>query len=263
MYAHALIPQSPKWFIHIHTKHTWSVYSRAYTNTYIYTQGITLGIDQMQLIWNTLVLKACTENQRNSGYKWFDDVLSTLWAKEAHISCLDHLFSKLICNLDPSALSETGFSMFKFSMKYINWKHGYYQEANHQMVKSFDLIGMPSLWSIAVNVDSEAVANLACQFLNEMHHLLSPELQHRIAEKREEYIDTCMQHMLKVCITLFLFYSDLSCMYYTLVYMHVVHLYTCIHAAHVQRAYHAFSSCSVPSPKLLECLHIGIHAQCS
>jgi hypothetical protein len=195
--------------IYIHTYiyiyHSWSAYIRVYIHIHVHTQGITLGIDQMELIWNTLVLKACTEKQRNTAYKWFEDLLYTSWAKEVATSCLDDLFSRLICKLDPSTLSETGFNMFKLSMKYINWKHGFYQEGNQQLVKSFDLIGMPSLWNIAVNAENDAVATHACLFLNEMYHLLSPELHHRMAEKREEYIATCMQHMLQVCIAILLF----------------------------------------------------------
>jgi hypothetical protein len=161
-------------------------------------QGLSLSIEQVNLLWSTLVLRAVTDRQRNTAYKWFEELLYNTWAREALTTCEDHLFLNLICKVDPSALGDIGFSLFRFSMKYINWRREFYQESSQQLVKSFNLIGMPTLWDIAVGAEVDSVALHACYFLNDLHQCLSAELQPRIAEKREEYIATCMHHMQQV-----------------------------------------------------------------
>ncbi len=60
---------------------------------------------------------------------------------------------------------------------------------------NFDLIGLNEAWRAALEPIDEAVSLQAIAFLNKLHKQVSPEMQGRLGEFRENYLTACMTRL--------------------------------------------------------------------
>lgn len=63
------------------------------------------------------------------------------------------------------------------------------------MVQSWDLVGMPTLWRIALEVKDWQVARQAISLLNRSHKSVAPALVPTAGARLAGYIAECMQHL--------------------------------------------------------------------
>ncbi|KAH9492249.1 Ubiquitin carboxyl-terminal hydrolase 24 [Bulinus truncatus] len=140
-------------------------------------------------IWTTLVAnpKAC-EWDRETCYEWFQSEISDL-----DIDTQNQMFQKMILCIDPSKLSENGFTCFKCFFEGVNqYEHRLKTVNSALVVEKPDLIGLDYLWEICLHVPSEAIAEQAIQLLLSLSYIhLNSKFKKEPLALHKKFINEC------------------------------------------------------------------------
>jgi len=78
----------------------------------------------------------------------------------------------------------------------MNWQKGKFeQDGDQYRVLSFDLLGIDTLWKIALSTDNLKVGDSAITMLNRLYMCLSPDLANQIDSQRELFLARCIGNL--------------------------------------------------------------------
>ena len=70
-----------------------------------------------------------------------------------------YIFEKKIPTINFRTLTKYGFNFIEFYFRYINWKKKLFEQSQDSYcVKSFDLVGLNTLWQIITEAENAAVS---------------------------------------------------------------------------------------------------------
>jgi len=154
---------------------------------------------QIDLLWEALILKPLTPQERDQGFSWFRRIRAAeVDSFEVHSRFTTHLlynthrcfsqgtvaadtynyiFDEKIPSLDFAELSFQGYQMIEYYFRFMNWKNQLLEEMNGGMrfkkLTTLDLMGIDTLWRVALQAKDEVVGSMAIEFLNKLHRSVS------------------------------------------------------------------------------------------
>jgi Ubiquitin carboxyl-terminal hydrolase len=188
------------------------------------TPSFFLKTPDVSRLWDSVIAGAFTQKERDIGFHWFeesngsDDVYAVTLYPRVDDPALEHLFqhsfplllgvdgaegdSNGVSNFDIARFSETGFSCFEFFFRCVNWAHDKFdqdaRQANKYTVKDVNLMGMETLWKIALYSDKDAVGKSAIDFLMNLQRFLSPALAGEMTKQRAAFVQNCFRELSNV-----------------------------------------------------------------
>ena len=160
--------------------------------------------EDIELLWTNLVERGATAQETDLCLAAFHSILDSTKACPIVQKFLAPIFFEYcLTRLDLSNIRIHGFDLFSTSMIYMNIIQGIYEPCegtstnatqHSYQLNSFDILGLDKLWSIALNVPKEDVAQEALTNLSSLFEFTSIKstLQKNIPQQQCCFIKTCM-----------------------------------------------------------------------
>eukprot|EP01103_Thecamoeba_quadrilineata_P011019 TRINITY_DN2539_c0_g1_i2.p1 TRINITY_DN2539_c0_g1~~TRINITY_DN2539_c0_g1_i2.p1 ORF type:complete len:2405 (-),score=378.30 TRINITY_DN2539_c0_g1_i2:956-7465(-) len=158
---------------------------------------LSLNKEQLDIFWSTIILQSLTPEERDQGFCWLENSRNS---QEEPFSdeLTSYLFNQKLVELDLSSFSPQGYKFFEYFFIYLNTKANHIVMLNKQFeVASFNLIGLDTLWKIALEAIDSTVGSHTLQLLRNLLKQASPKLRQQSNKQREDYIRICMDFLVK------------------------------------------------------------------
>lgn len=144
-------------------------------------------------IWGTLIAnsEACNWD-RETCFEWFSKGLADL-----EMDTQTQLFQKELLKLDPSKLTDKGFTCFKNFFENVNkYEHRLKTDGGRLVVEKCDLLGLDYIWEICLNTPDEAIADKAIQLLLCVSYTnLAVRLKRDTVSLHKKFISECSNRL--------------------------------------------------------------------
>ena len=133
----------------------------------------TLQLKHAQILWESLIINAVTEEEHENAFSWFASALNT-WFNEGVVineELTHHVFTDLILTLDPRFYSLEGYQCFERFFISLNKQHGLIASEfdNDFEVKEMPLLGQQYLWELLLQARNKKVFKAAKKFLKKIY----------------------------------------------------------------------------------------------
>ncbi|CDW85633.1 ubiquitin carboxyl-terminal hydrolase family protein [Stylonychia lemnae] len=167
---------------------------------------------QIQIVWECLVINAFYEKERDQFFNWCTQILKSAQSLTSYKDldtlgsssifnddCLEMLFFDTLLKLDFRYITETMYECFERFMIYINEQYGQIitNSAFESAFEVFEtkLIGVEALWEITLCARSNRVYEKSAEFLHKLYKKMSPTLVERLNEIKEDLLQICMDQI--------------------------------------------------------------------
>lgn len=160
--------------------------------------SLTLTREDLDNLWENLIIKSPTEEELNQGFAWFKGAgtASKNMFTDSE-SIYNYILTGKLGTLDPHTITPAGFDCFHHYFRNVNVALGTIAEKGSDilLVQDFNLVGLDTLWRITLKANNQQVAKLAATFLNRLYDMLSPSLRAQREQLNTQYLQNIINSL--------------------------------------------------------------------